>query len=450
MQLQLLQLQQALQGRSGGGSSSIPRQVQLARLAPLREPGATRGSTGDGLAFTAWRETVALQLRAARMLDIIEPHVPPPPATAGEAFEVWGQRDAVVFTSILQVVAPGIATQLRQVSGSATSSRAAMDLLARLYWRPSIGAVHELERERSALRPLARESMSDFLTRAEELRRHHEIFQIPLEDWRLCSQVFESLGSSWVPTVRAFGTDVTTWVWAHVVMALQDEDNLRRSLQRPGETPTFPCLGSVPRQRAAALEASGLPAPSSPALDLPSDLPPIRTSEQGGAHAASAAARAQFSPHTPSRDRGFPSLRDSPPASPRTPRTPGGTRVPRLCWYCQEPGHVYQECTAEGRTDAWRASAAQLATVRSSPRGTPRGSGRGRSSFRRYQSPGGERGRPAGRGPPRGADGVSWRAVEGSAQGGEQVRQDQAESRGRQGPPPGSLGSPGGTPYPRR
>ena len=377
-----------LQSRAGETSQSIPRQVQLARLVPLLGPGDRGVATGDGLSYVAWRDTIHIQLQAAGMLDIVDPAVPPPPDTDRAGRARWGQRDAVVYTSILQVVSPSVAAQLRQVAGGLTSSRLALECIRDLYWRPSLGAIHELEWERDHLEPRARETMVEFLTRAEDLRRRFETFAVPLEEWRLCERVFRSLPTSWLLVVGGFGTDVLTWSWPRVCRVLQEEDSVRRTSARGRET-LFPCLGSEPRgsSRGTAHEASGTPrgpVSSDEVQEIPSHLRPVLTSHTPlladqrpqSTGSASLAARTQFSPR---HGAAFP-LR-SPPT---TPRTPGGTPLAeRRCFFCGRPGHLWRACPDDRRTQVWRPSDAQTASVTRSPRGTPRGSRRRRTSYRR-------------------------------------------------------------------
>jgi hypothetical protein len=260
--------------------------------------------TKDGQLYLDWETGLQNELRAVGLLRVLEEE--PPSDLTSSTGVWWKQADALIFNGLIKVVPPFAYSKLIHLGGQPNSTREFLRLLKQCYWQPSTNTDFQLEDELNKLGPRDKETMVDFLSRAEDLGRRCHNYGFPVEETRLCRAVCRHLDDTWMPVMEKFGDDRTKWTWNQVSTLLQTEDNKRRQFMAKSTTSVFPPLGMSRRGRAFMISAT------------PQGLSPIRT-----------------------RQRGILRSTGSPENTPRR-----GSQSPRnlQCYYCKTWGHGWNGC----------------------------------------------------------------------------------------------------------
>lgn len=215
--------------------------------------------------------------------------------------------------------------------GNPSSARLAWLAIKAHFVRLSVNNRTFLLKDMQDLEPREGESMEAFLNRCALLRRKFAEYDLVCDDHLLITQVMSKLSIQWRTRAGLDGS-LDAMSWEQVAIALQTEDNDRRASNTKSPEALLPLgwtrrSGGEPRSGASA------------------QVPPARPRASPHAHVAEGNAAPAMGGSGVPKGKG-----------PKGPNPQGETKisVPVVCWYCQEIGHLWSECSTKPK--GWKPS----------------------------------------------------------------------------------------------
>jgi hypothetical protein len=292
------------------------KELKLRELAKL-------GKGKGELAYSSWKTFALADLDAARLTPVLTLEYPEDASSEVQVF--YKTANSVVFAGLIHAVKEinVLRDVVLRLHGHASSARFAWLAIKAHYVRVSHNNDLHLLTKLKALEPRERESMEAFLNRCNLLVKEYAEYDLVCDESLLISQVLSTLSSQWKTNAK-LDRPLAGMSWESVALALQAEDNNRRTSNTDAPESLLP-LGWTRRSGGGKVaSAEGSPSADQPPSSHDASAAPAGAGPKGG--------------------KGRP----KPPTSRGAPPK-GETKVsaPVVCWLCKEVGHLYGECKSD-------------------------------------------------------------------------------------------------------
>lgn len=316
------------------------KKVELSQLPPRSSPGVDGGLLKDAYAWISWERLAKVELSQAGAYGAIK--YLPPDEYAPHA-DYWQEMNAAAFHALLKAAPTSFHPELSQIASAPNSARRAWNILNAAYLKSGHFYFNSLQQELSHFAPKPRETMTTYLSRAQQVLQTFRRLKVPLEETTLIRAVFQGLqraDGTWQLLSRQINPLQT---WNEAYHLLLEEDGVRLASYE-NHFSTYPPLGYPVGTKASAGVRTASPTevstPSAPATVAHStadaaalearlkqlEAATVAAQQRADKAAKDAAAAARYRPPGARRTTGFRPISEV------------------ICHKCNQSGHYANEC----------------------------------------------------------------------------------------------------------